>query len=80
MTDDAHSPAPSEGLQEDVDYLFCPVCDKHIPCLRTETGHWEVCCPGCVGECGMCKCYLAPFCFGRREEFPPIDMKSSPDT
>lgn len=59
-------------LQEDVDYLFCPICKEHVPCVRTETGYWEVTCPGCTGECGLCKCYLARFCFGRREEFPPL--------
>ncbi len=59
-------------LQKDVDYLYCPVCDKHVACIRTDTGYWEVTCPDCSGECGMCKCHLARYCFGRREEFPPF--------
>ena len=65
-----------ENLSPNVDYLFCPVCEKHIPCTRNDTGYWEVNCPGCVGECNMCKCYLAKYCFGRREEFPPIPFGS----
>lgn len=68
-----------ENLQENVDYLYCPICEKHIPCIRTDTGYWEVTCPGCKGECGMCKCYLARYCFGRREEFPPFPF-GEPDT
>jgi rubrerythrin len=66
-------PEPSPiSMQEGVDYLFCPVCKIHVPCLRMETGGWEVQCPGCVGECGYCKCYLQRFCFGGREQFPPF--------
>ncbi len=64
-----------EDLQDNIDYLYCPVCKRHVPCLRTETGYWEVTCPGCTGECGLCKCYLARFCFGRREEFPPLHLE-----
>ncbi len=66
-------PAPTPiSMQEGIDYLFCPVCKIHVPCLRIETGGWEVQCPGCIGECGYCKCYLQRFCFGGREQFPPF--------
>jgi len=64
-----------EQLQENIDYLYCPICNDHVACIRTETGYWEVECPGCTGECGMCKCYLARFCFGKREEFPPLPFQ-----
>ena len=60
-------------LEQDVDYLFCPECKIHVACRRLEAGGWEVQCPGCVGECGLCKCYLKRFCFGTREQFPPFD-------
>lgn len=68
------------GLVENTDYLFCPRCDIHVPCLRLPSGGWEVACPGCSGECAFCKCYLKRFCFGSREEFPPFpdDEKSWP--
>jgi rubrerythrin len=67
------NPQPSPtSLEAGVDYLFCPVCKSHVPCVRVETGGWEVQCPGCAGECGLCKCYLQRFCFGSREQFPPF--------
>lgn len=74
MTDHPTLLSPIDDLQENIDYLYCPVCKRHIPCVRLETGYWEVYCPGCVGECGMCKCYLSRFCFGQRGEFPPISL------
>ncbi len=80
MNEKKESTSPIENLQENVDYLYCPVCEKHIPCIRTDTGYWEVTCPGCSGECGMCKCYLARFCFGRREEFPPFPFEEHDTT
>jgi rubrerythrin len=61
------------ALEEATDYLFCPVCKIHVSCRRVESGGWEVDCPGCAGECGVCKCYLQRFCFGSREQFPPFD-------
>ena len=45
-----HDPIASD-LQANIDYLYCPVCKAHVPCIRTETGYWEVTCPGCFGEC-----------------------------
>ena len=71
-----HDPIASD-LQANIDYLYCPVCKAHVPCIRTETGYWEVTCPGCFGECSLCECYLARFCFGRREEFPPLPTSES---
>lgn len=76
MMDQPGFPPPFTSLKHDVDYLYCPVCKTHIACIRTDVG-WEVCCPGCIGECAMCKCYLSRFCFGRREEFPPFPTKDS---
>ncbi len=73
-----HDDNPLVGdLQQDVDYLYCPICKEHVPCIRTDTGYWEVTCPGCSGECGLCRCYLSRFCFGRREEFPPLPAQTS---
>lgn len=72
---------PQQGpilMQAGIDYLFCPVCKIHVPCLRMDTGGWEVQCPGCVGECGLCKCYLQRFCFGSREQFPPFEAARGP--
>ena len=68
------------NLDEDVDYLFCPVCRVHVPCLRLESGGWEVQCKGCIGECGRCKCYLHRFCFGSREQFPPFESTGESET
>ncbi len=52
-------------LQPNIDYFYCEECQKHVPCVRLEAGVWEVQCPRCVGECGLCSCYLAGFCFGK---------------
>jgi hypothetical protein len=60
-------------FQEGVDYLYCSHCRIHVPCRRLPSGGWEVQCPGCAGECGFCQCYLRRFCFGSREQFPPLD-------
>ena len=73
-----HDDKPLVGdLQQDVDYLYCPVCKEHVPCIRTDTGYWEVTCPGTAGECGMSRCYLSRICFGPREEFPPLPEQTS---
>ena len=53
-------------LQPGIDYLYCPACQKHVACIRTEFGWWEVECPMCIGECGVCKCHLREFCFGMK--------------
>lgn len=65
---------PHEGLSlpEETDYLYCDACRIHVPCRRLESGGWEVLCPGCVGECAFCQCHLKKFCFGSREQFPPL--------
>ncbi len=55
----------TEELREELDYFFCRECRKHVPCLRIEPGVWEVLCPRCVGECGLCSCHLAGYCFGQ---------------
>lgn len=65
---------PHEELEENTDYLYCPVCRAHVPCRRIPGGGWEVQCPGCAGECGFCSCHLQRFCFGSREQFPPFDL------
>lgn len=55
----------SMELKDDLDYFFCSECRKHVPCVRIEPGVWEVLCPRCVGECGLCSCHLAGYCFGQ---------------
>ncbi len=52
-------------LRPGVDYFFCEECQKHVPCIRLEPGVWEVQCARCVGECGLCGCHLAGYCFGK---------------
>ena len=54
-----------EDMQEDVDYFYCQQCKKHVPCIRLEPGVWEVQCSECVGECAVCGCHLARYCFGK---------------
>jgi hypothetical protein len=60
------------GLEVQFDYLWCPNCRVHVPCARVPSGGWEVQCPGCAGECGICDCHLRRFCFGSRDQFPPL--------
>jgi hypothetical protein len=60
-------------LTRNQDYLWCPICQIHVPCRRIPSGGWEVDCPGCRGECMRCGCYLKRFCFGGRDQFPPFD-------
>ena len=62
-------------LERNQDYLWCPICQIHVPCRRIPTGGWEVDCPGCQGECMRCGCYLKRFCFGGRDQFPPFDVR-----
>ncbi len=52
-------------LHPNVDYFYCEECKKHVPCIRLEPGVWEVQCPRCVGECALCGCHLAGYCFGK---------------
>ena len=52
-------------LRQNVDYIYCEECKKHVPCVRLEPGVWEVQCPRCVGECALCGCHLAGYCFGK---------------
>ncbi len=49
-------------LQRDVDYLYCAECERHVPSVRLEEGVWEVQCPRCVGECGLCACSETGYC------------------
>ncbi len=53
-----------QQLQPKVDYLYCDKCGKHVACIRLRPGVWEVQCPRCVGECGLCGCSQTGFCFG----------------
>lgn len=53
----------SPGLQSKVDYLYCDECKKHVPSTRVAPGVWKVECPQCIGECLLCECALAGYCF-----------------
>lgn len=63
----------SGNLKEKVDYFYCDVCKIHVPCVRMEPGVWEVRCPQCVGECAVCGCHLANYCFGQGSA--PVQMR-----
>lgn len=52
-----------------VDYLYCPECGHHVGCTRLQAGVWEVQCPRCVGDCGLCSCITAGKCLGQ-DGFP----------
>lgn len=54
-----------QRLEPRFDYFYCDECGKHVPCVRLGAGVWEVQCPRCVGECGLCGCHLAGHCFGK---------------
>ncbi len=60
-------------LQQEVDYIYCVECKEHVPCIPLEPGVWEVQCHRCVGECAMCRCHLATYCFGKGGV--PIQMR-----
>ena len=78
--DESRESFEAKSLKRDVDYLFCPSCQKHVPCLRTELGWFEVQCPQCLGECGICKCPLREFCFGVNVGAGPIPPEAvTPD-
>lgn len=62
-----------EELREKVDYFYCEECKEHVPCLRIEPGVWEVQCAKCIGECAVCVCHLAHYCFGKVGA--PIEMR-----
>ena len=62
-----------EGLREKVDYFYCAECKEHIPCVRIEPGVWEVQCAKCIGECAVCGCHLAHYCFGNCST--PVEMR-----
>ena len=51
-------------LQRKVDYLYCQACERHVPCVRLQAGVWEVQCPRCAGECGLCGCFRIGHCVG----------------
>jgi hypothetical protein len=52
-------------LQPNVDYFYCGECGRHVACIRLEPGLWEVQCPRCVGECGLCSCSANGICQGK---------------
>lgn len=64
------------NLEPEVSYLYCYVCEEHVPCRYLPTGVWLVECPHCTGECGSCKCELVELCLGGHGVFP--DFLSSP--
>ncbi len=66
-----HAGAHLRDLRQGVDYLYCDVCGRHIPCMPLEGDTWEVQCPRCVGECGLCSCRTAKQCLGR--DGAPVD-------
>ncbi|MGH9524909.1 MAG: hypothetical protein ACRD3E_20480 [Terriglobales bacterium] len=47
-----------------VDYLYCAECRQHVGAIRLQAGVWEVQCPRCVGECGLCSCKTTQVCRG----------------
>ncbi len=54
-----------QQLLPGVDYLYCPECGHHVGCIRLQPGVWEVQCPRCVGECGLCSCSAIGACYGK---------------
>lgn len=61
-------------LQPNVDYLFCSECGRHVACIRLEEGVWEVQCPRCVGECGLCSCLVTGSCLGKGQTAAPTHV------
>ncbi len=61
-------------LQKRTDYLYCGECGRHVPCISLEPGVWEVQCSRCVGECGLCGCYVAGYCYGKGRTPVPTHM------
>ena len=53
------------ALEPRTDYFYCEECQKHVPCVRLKPGTWEIRCPNCAGECAVCGCHLAKYCFGK---------------
>lgn len=54
-----------QELRHNVDYLYCAECGHHVSCIRLERGVWEVRCPRCAGECGLCGCNRRGHCLGK---------------
>jgi hypothetical protein len=54
-----------QQLLPGVDYLYCPECGHHVGCIRLQAGVWEIQCPRCVGECGLCGCKATQACRGK---------------
>ncbi len=54
-----------QQLLPGVDYLYCHECGHHVGCTRLQPGVWEVQCPRCVGECGLCDCSTTGTCHGQ---------------
>lgn len=70
------------GLQPRTDYFYCDECRKHVPCVRLKPGVWEIRCPNCAGECALCGCHLAKYCFGKvsgvQMVLMPLRVKETP--
>jgi hypothetical protein len=62
-----------DGMREKVDYFYCEECKEHVPCVRIAPGVWEVQCAKCIGECAVCGCHLARYCFGQISI--PVEMR-----
>ena len=54
-----------QQLLPGVDYLYCAECGHHIGSIRLQPGVWEIQCPRCVGECGLCSCSTTQVCRGK---------------
>lgn len=63
-----------QQLLPGVDYLYCPDCGQHVGCTRLQPGLWEVQCPRCVGECGLCGCDKTGTCHGQNGAAVPTHM------
>ncbi len=81
--DDEKPYLPAGTMQPGVDYIYCRECRKHVPCVRLESGVWEVQCPRCVGECGLCSCHSTGVCVGKgkvpvRTHMYVVDIQTKP--
>lgn len=70
-----NAPVITKEVAPRVDYIYCDECQTHVPCVRLEPGVWEVQCPRCVGECAVCGCHLADYCFGQNDIAGRIHMR-----
>ncbi len=61
-------------LQPQMDYLYCAECSRHVPCVRLPGGVWEVQCPRCAGECGLCSCLETGTCVSKGDVKAPTHV------